>query len=102
MQGIQQRNLSALAIAEYNDLLKLYNPVPHILQKCETIAAVWNADRIAYSGLGHRQAVNLSFRYNQSPKIYALRHAKQDRLCVFLAPLLVLVPGFIKIRPAIF
>ena len=54
LQGIQQRNLSALAIAEYNDLLKLDNPVPHILQKCETIAAVWNADRIAYSGLGYR------------------------------------------------
>ena len=78
-----------LAVAENDNLFELHDPVPHVFQEREAIAAVRDGDRIGNPALCKRQAVNLAFGDNQAVKSFALRHAEEDRLCVFFTPLLV-------------
>ena len=78
-----------LAVAENDNLFELHDPVPHVFQEREAIAAVRDGDRIGNPALYKRQAVNLAFGDNQAVKSFTLRHAEEDRLCVFFTPLLV-------------
>ena len=102
LQRVEQRDLAALAVPEHHHLVKLHDPLPHVFEKGEPVAAVGHAHRVVDAGLGRRQRIELPFGDHQPPEIHALRHAEKDGLGVPLAPFLAFVPAAVEIGFAVF
>ena len=101
-QLVQQAHMSLLKITEHHDLSELSHPFPAMRHPGKSSGPGRNADCILYPGFRHGQGIDLPLRNHQRLEIHTLLHPKQDRPGSSLAPLLVLVPGLIKIRLAVF